>query len=46
MTDKHVDVFAVVHSQILCSRPDTTSFYPRSLLTKHEGHGRKLECPR
>ena len=27
-------------------RPGTPGFYPRCLLTKHEGHGRKLGRPR
>ena len=38
-----VNVLAVLNFQIPCFRP---GFYLRCLLFKHEGHGRKLGCPR
>ena len=43
---QYVDVLAVLDFQIPCFRPETPGFYPRCLLTKHEGHERKLGGPR
>ena len=40
-----VDVLAVLDFQIPFSRPETPGFYPRCLLTKHEGRGHKLGRP-
>ena len=37
-----VDVLAVLDFQIPCSSPESPGFCLRYLLTKHEGHGRKL----
>ena len=40
-----VDVLAVLDFQIPCLRSETHAFYPRSLLTNHEGQGQKLGRP-
>ena len=42
----NVDVLAVLDFQIPCSGPESPGFCLRYLLTKHEGHGRKLGRPR
>ena len=39
------DVYVLAVLDFL-ARPQTPGFYPRCLLTKHEGHARKLGRPR
>ena len=41
-----VDVLAVRNFKIPCFRPETPPMYLRSLITNHEGCGRKLGFPR
>ena len=38
-----VHVLTVLDFQIPCFRPETPAFYPRSLPTIHEGHGRLFD---
>ena len=43
---QEVDVLAVLDFYIPCFRPEAPALHPRSLLTNHEGDGRKLGRPR
>ena len=38
---QYVDVRAVLDFQILCFRPETTAFYPRSLPANHENYRKR-----